>query len=171
MYPQYMCIVPYVLVIWCNGIAEIYCQLGWGRCMFSICAFCHMLNLFGVMIFHRCIVNWSGGYVYPQYMCILLYMKLIWCNCIPYIYCSFEWGVDVCSIYVYFAICETDLMSWYSMDLLSIGVGGTCILSICALCYMWKLFGVMVFHIPIVDWGVYVCSIYVHSVICETYLV
>ena len=42
------------------------------------------VNLFGVIVFHRSIVNWSGrGYMYPQYMCILLYVKLIWCNGIP----------------------------------------------------------------------------------------
>ena len=28
MYPHYMCIVPYVIVIWCNDIVEIYCQFG-----------------------------------------------------------------------------------------------------------------------------------------------
>ena len=37
----------------CNGIAEIYCQLGWGRQM------------------------------YAQYMCIMLYVKLMLCNSIP----------------------------------------------------------------------------------------
>ena len=30
--------------------------------------------------------------MYPQYMCILPYGKLIWCNGIPYIYCSLERG-------------------------------------------------------------------------------
>ena len=43
--------------------------------------------------------------MYAQYMCILLYVKVMWCN-----------GI--------------------SLDLLSIGVGGRCILSICAFCYM-----------------------------------
>ena len=79
--------------------------------------------------------------MYAQYMCILSYVKLIWFNSIPYIYCSFEWGVDVCSVYVHSAICETDLVSWYSMELFSIGV------------------------------GVHVFSVYVHYPICETYLV
>ena len=31
MYPQYMCILLYVKVIWCNGIPQIYCQLVWGE--------------------------------------------------------------------------------------------------------------------------------------------
>ena len=76
--------------------------------------------------------------MYPQYMCILLYVTLIWCNGIPYIYCQLElWGVDVSSVYVHSVICETYLISWYFIDLLSIGVvGGTCILSICAFCCM-----------------------------------
>ena len=43
--------------------------------------------------------------MYAQYMCILVYVTLIWCN-------------------------------EYSIDVLSIGVGGICILSICAFCYM-----------------------------------
>ena len=49
-----------------------------------------------------------------------------------------------------------------------------CMLSICAFCYMCNLFDTMVFCIPIFNWiGVWVdvCSVYVHSVICETYLV
>ena len=46
--------------------------------------------------------------MYPQYMYILLYVTLIWCNGIPYIYCQLElWGVDVSSVYVHSAICET----------------------------------------------------------------
>ena len=44
--------------------------------------------------------------MYLQYMCILLYVKLIWCNSFPYIYCSFEWGVDVSSVYVHSPIHE-----------------------------------------------------------------
>ena len=58
MYPQYMCILLYVTLIWCNGIPYIYCQL-WGVHVLSICAFCYMSNLCGVMVFHRSIVNWG----------------------------------------------------------------------------------------------------------------
>ena len=47
--------------------------------------------------------------MYSQYMCILLNVKLIWCNGIPYIYCQFE-GVDVFSVYVHSAVCETYLV-------------------------------------------------------------
>ena len=63
------------------------------------------------MVFHRCIVNWSGGvYMYPQYMCIMLYVKVIWCNSIPYIYFQLEWGIHVSSVYVYSTIYETYLV-------------------------------------------------------------
>ena len=48
--------------------------------------------------------------MYSQYICILLYVKLIWCNGAPYIYCQLEWGVDVFSVYVHSAICDTYLV-------------------------------------------------------------
>ena len=51
------------------------------------------------------------------------------------------------------AICETYLVSWYSRDLLSIEMGGTCILSICVFYYMCNLFSVMVFQRSIVNWS------------------
>ena len=43
-------------------------------------------------------------------MCILLYVKLVWFSGIPYIYGQLEEG----------AICETDLVQQYSIDLWSI---------------------------------------------------
>ena len=48
--------------------------------------------------------------MYPQYMCILLYMKIMWCNGIPSIYYQLEWGLYVCSVYVHSVICDTDLV-------------------------------------------------------------
>ena len=48
--------------------------------------------------------------MYAQYMCIQLNVKLIWCNGIPYIYCQLGRGIDVVSVYVYSAICETFLV-------------------------------------------------------------
>ena len=48
--------------------------------------------------------------MYPQYVCILLYVIDIWCNGISEIYCQLEWGVDVSSVYVHSAICETYLV-------------------------------------------------------------
>ena len=82
-------------------------------------------------------------------------------------------GGHVFSVYVHSLICETDLVHWYSTDLLSITVGGRCILCICACCNMGNLFGVLIFHRFIFNWsgGVVVSSVYVHSAICKTYLV
>ena len=46
--------------------------------------------------------------MYPQYMCILLYVKLIWCNGIPEIYCQLSGG-DVCIFYiVYVHYCQLE---------------------------------------------------------------
>ena len=91
--------------------------------------------------------------MYPQYMCILLYVKLIWCNGIPLIYFQLEWvymypqymyillyvkfiwcnsiptischlgGIDVCLVYVHSVICESYVVWCYSRYLLSIGLG------------------------------------------------
>ena len=48
--------------------------------------------------------------MYPQYMCILLCVNIFWCNGIPYIYFQLEYEVDVFSVYVHSAICETYLV-------------------------------------------------------------
>ena len=40
----------------------------------------YMLNVCGVLVFHRSMVNWRRG---PWYMYILLYVQLIWCSGIP----------------------------------------------------------------------------------------
>ena len=48
-----------------------------------------------------------------------------------------------------------------------------CILSICVFCFMCNLFGVTVFQRSVVNWSgeVDVSSVYVHSAICDAYLV
>ena len=56
-----MCIVLYVKLIWCSGIPYIYGQLEDGTSALGICAFCYMLNLFSVVVFHRSMVNWRRG--------------------------------------------------------------------------------------------------------------
>ena len=45
--------------------------------------------------------------MYPQFVCILLYVKLILCDGIPHIYGQLEQGVHASSVYVHSAICET----------------------------------------------------------------
>ena len=50
----------------------------------GICAFFFMGNLFSVVVLHRSVVN--GGYICHGYMCILLYVILIWCSGVALIY-------------------------------------------------------------------------------------
>ena len=73
-------ILLYVTLIWCSGVSEIYGQFG-GR---GICAFFFMWHWFSVVVFQRSMVNW--GIICHGYMCILLYVKLIWCSGVPEIY-------------------------------------------------------------------------------------
>ena len=124
-----------------------------GRCIFSICVFCYMWNLFGVTVFHRFIVNWSCGYMYPQYIWILLYVTLICCNIIPYIYCQLGCCRRCKCILSIRAFC----LMWNLFGVMVfhryifIWIWGTCILSICAFCYKWNFFGVALFHTSIVN--------------------
>ena len=113
-----------------------------------------MWPLFGVMVLHRSIFHQCGWYMYPQYMCILLYVKLIWCICITEIYCQLEWS-DVCIL----SICAfSDMWKLFGVMVFRRSIvnwsGDRCILSICAFCYMWNLFGVTVFHTSFVNWSV-----------------
>ena len=54
-----------------------------------------MLDVFGVVVFHTSMVNWSWGDICPKDMCILLYVKRIWCSGITDIYGELEVG-DIC---------------------------------------------------------------------------
>ena len=80
-----MCILLYVKPIWFSGIPVMYGLLEEGG--LGSCAFCYMLNLFGLVVFHRAMINWRRG---PWYMCILLYVKPIWCSGILYMYGCLE---------------------------------------------------------------------------------
>ena len=72
-----MYIVLYVKLIWCSSMPYIYGQLEGGTSALGTCALCYMLNLFGVVVFHTSMVIWRRGH---WHMCILLYVKLIWCS-------------------------------------------------------------------------------------------
>ena len=93
--PGYMCIVLCVKHIWCSGIPLIYGQLEEGG--LGICAFCYMWNFFGVAVFHTSMVN-LRGYICPEYMCFVLYVKHIWYSGIPYISSQLEGGTSTISI-------------------------------------------------------------------------
>ena len=55
---------------------------GWGQSAFGICAFFYMSKLFGVVVLLRSILRLEEKVeaVCHGYMCILLYVKLIWCS-------------------------------------------------------------------------------------------
>ena len=90
-----MCILLYVKLLWCSSIPYIYGQLVGGTSALSICGFCYMLNLFGVVVFDRSMVNWRRR---PWYMCILVYVILLWCSSISYIYGHWWGGTSALSI-------------------------------------------------------------------------
>ena len=97
-----MCILLYVTLIWCSDVPEMYaCLLGpnmrerereegrerererreMGICVFSI----HETHLgSGVTWIYDCLTR--GVHLPGVYMCILLYVKLIRCNGVAYIY-------------------------------------------------------------------------------------
>ena len=83
-----MCILLCVKLLWCNGIPCFYGQLEGGPSALIICAFCYMSILFGVVVFHRCMVKLRGS-ICPTYMCIVLYVKHIQCSGVPEIYGQF----------------------------------------------------------------------------------
>ena len=175
--PKYMCILLYVTHIQCSGISQISQQLELGG--LGICAFSYMGNFCGVEVFQRSMVNFEGCYVCPKCMCILLYVKLIWCHGIPQIYFQLQKGGAL--VYVHSAIHETSVVQqhsihlwsngwgyicprymcippicytysvqWYSIDLWLIVGGG---LGICAFCYMLNFCGVVVFLTCMVNWS------------------
>ena len=126
----------------------------------GICAFCYICNLFGLMVFQRSMLDWRRGVHLTNMstMCILLYMQLIWCNGFPEIYAQLEegWGQSVmklmqCSglpeIYAWlWGVHLPNMSTLQNLLLLHIDMG------ICAFCYLWNLFGVMVFQRSMLDW-------------------
>ena len=63
------------------------------------------------------------GSVFHGYMCILLYVKLMWCSGFPEMYA--EYGQYVCHRYMCIpSICKTYLVWSCCIDLWSIGGGG-----------------------------------------------
>ena len=92
-------------------------------------------NLFGVVVLHGSIVNWMrgqgsvmkiiwcnglpvihaqltgrGGHLPSVYMCILLYVKLVWYNHLVCTYGQLTGGPSASSIDVHSPICETSLV-------------------------------------------------------------
>ena len=64
----YMCILLYVKLIWCSGVAcnDVGLEEGVGQCAIGICAFCSIGNLCGVMVStDLCSIQGGGGVNLP----------------------------------------------------------------------------------------------------------
>ena len=115
-----------------------------------------MLNIFGVVVFHTSMVSCSVGYIYPQYMCILLYVKLIWCNSIPYIYGQLEEGFGICALcymcnFCFVAVYHTSMVNCRGRYICP---GYMCIvLSIYRSAIRCAKFGVAVLKTSMLNWG------------------
>ena len=99
---MYFPICETYLVQWCSRDVWL---IGGGTSAMSICAFLNMLNLSGVVVFHRTTVNWMRGYICHRYMCSFPYVKLIWCSGVPEMYGQLEEGVHLPWVYVHSYIC------------------------------------------------------------------
>ena len=149
---------------------------GQGQSAMGIWALCYIWNLFGVMVLQRSMLDWGvhlpiyelslklilyehylvhgfpdiyawlEGVMSATYMCIVLYMKLIWCSGFQKVIAWLEEGVAIYQIWTHFEI--------YTI---------------------WNWFGVMVFQRSMLNWrrvgGVNLPWVYVHWAIYETYLV
>ena len=71
----------YMLIFFGVVVFQIF-LVNWRRGL-AICACCYLWNFFGVAVLHTTMVNWRRGSICPQYMCILLGVKHIWCSGIP----------------------------------------------------------------------------------------
>ena len=71
-----MCILLYLKLSWCNGLACSYGQLTGGQSAMDICALCYIYRSakFGVAVFKASMLNWLGVSIYHGYMCIVLYI-------------------------------------------------------------------------------------------------
>ena len=62
-----------------------------------------MCNLCGVMVLHAAMVAWWGVHLPSVYMCIVLHVKLIWCNGLA---CSYgQFGGHLPAVYMCIALC------------------------------------------------------------------
>ena len=163
-----MCIHLYVEVIQCSGVAWICDCLTGGPSTLGICAFFYMWNLFGVVVLHGSMISWWGASAMGIFA--FFYVKLIWCSCVAWIHDQLMGGIChgyIC-ILLYVKLIWCSGVAWI-YDWLT---GGPSALGICAFVYMWNLFGVVVLDGSMIDWwGVHMPWVYLHSTICETYLV
>ena len=81
---------------------------GWCQSAMGICAFGYISETYIVQWFSRDLYSIGGGVgsVCHGYMCILLYMKLIWCRGFSEIYAQLDggWGQSEMGICAFFYI-------------------------------------------------------------------
>ena len=180
-------------------------MINWGGpSSMHIFAFFYMWNLFGVVVLHGCMIDWRGS-ICHAYICILLYVKLMQCSGVEWIYDQLMGG-SICQVYIcilpYVKLIWCSgvawIYGWLEEGVGSICYGYMCILvymkpmwchgfpeiyaqleegwgqsamGICEICYIWNIFGVMVFQRSMLNWrrgGVNLPWVYMKSAICET---
>ena len=86
--PGYMCILLHLKLIWCSGIPQIYVQLEGGIHLPWVYVHSPICENYLVQWYSIDVQSIGGGR--PLYICILLYLKLIWCSGIIQIYGQLE---------------------------------------------------------------------------------
>ena len=90
-----MYILLYGKLIWCSGITQIYGQLEHGGLVYMHSSICETY-----LVQWYYIDLWSIGRGGTWYMCILLYVKLIWCDGITQLSGQMEeWGLGICAFF------------------------------------------------------------------------
>ena len=170
MYSLYMCILLYVIVIWCNSISKIYCYMWRGRCILSICAFCYMWNLFDVTVFHRTIVNWGDRCILC--ICAFCYMRNLF-GVTVFHRSIVNWSGDGCILSVCGFCYMWHLFGVMVLNRFVFNWSGDymCPHYMCIVLYVIVIGCNDIAEIYCQFGGVDVSSVYVHSAMYETYMV
>ena len=79
--------------IWCSGIPYIYWSIGGGYHLPSVYVHSSICEtVFGVVVFHRSMVNWRRGALVYVHSAIC---ETFWCSGIPYMYGQLEGGIHL----------------------------------------------------------------------------
>ena len=89
----------------------------------------------------------KGVSICHGYICIVLYMKLPWCNGFAEICARSAIRCAKCDV----AVLKASMLNWR---------GCQSAMGICALCHIWNLFGVMVFQRSMLNWRGSICHRY-----------
>ena len=66
------------------------------------------MNLYGVMVLHAAMVNWWRVHLPAVYMCIVLCVKLMWCNGFAEIYARSAMRCAKCGV----AVLKASMLNW-----------------------------------------------------------